>query len=67
MTSRDNIYSNIHSKVDTMKLQVNEMKQSYLESIKEESDHRRTKFYKSNIATIYNGNGVGASMQTASN
>ena len=45
--------------------------QSYIESIKEESETRRHKFYKSNIAQIFNHNQggsatVGNSVQTSS-
>ena len=45
--------TNISAKVDTMKLHVNEMKNSYMETIKEESENRRTKFYNNNINDIY--------------
>ena len=41
-----------------MKHQVNEMKHSFLETIKEESENRRTKFYNASLAGIFrNGHG----------
>jgi hypothetical protein len=36
-----------------MKYQVSEMKQSYLETIKEEAETRRTKFYNASLSGIY--------------
>ena len=53
MTSVKNVYNTISRKVDPIKAQVQEGRSSYLDSIREESELRRTRFYKSNLASIY--------------
>jgi hypothetical protein len=53
MTSTLNVYNTLSNKIDPIKSQVNEGRTSYLETIKEESEMRRTRFYKSNLAQIY--------------
>ena len=53
ITSRDNIFNKISTKVDSMKIQVNEMKSSYIENIKEEAERRRNNFYNQNLAQVY--------------
>ena len=53
MTSTQNIYNTLSSKIDPIKYQVQENRTSYLDTIKEESEARRTRFYKSNLAMIY--------------
>jgi hypothetical protein len=53
MTSTLNVYNTISNKVDPIKSQVMESRMSYLETIKEESELRRTRFYRSNLAQIY--------------
>jgi len=53
MTSTLNVYNTLSSKIDPIKSQVMEGRTSYLETIKEESELRRTRFYKSNLAQIY--------------
>ena len=58
MTSTLNVYNTLSSKIDPIKSQVMEGRTSYLETIKEESEMRRTRFYKSNLAQIYAQNGI---------
>ncbi len=50
MTSTLNVYNTLSSKIDPIKNQVMEGRTSYLETIKEDAELRRTRFYKSNLA-----------------
>lgn len=62
MTSTMNVYNTISSRIDPIKNQTIEGRTSYLDAIKEESEARRTRFYKSNLAMIYaqSGTGIGS-------
>ena len=53
MTSVKNVYNTISRKVDPIKAQVLEAKSSYLDTVREEAEQRRAKFYQSNLASIY--------------
>ena len=53
MTSIKNVYNTISRKVDPINAYVHEARSSYLDTIREESEQRRTRFYKSNLASIY--------------
>jgi hypothetical protein len=39
------MFHKLSTKVDSMKIQVNDMKNSYIENIKEEAERRRNNFY----------------------
>lgn len=43
----------LSNKIDPIKKQVMEGRSSYLDTIREESEARTTRFYKSNLAMIY--------------
>lgn len=65
MTSAENVYSNLSSKIDPIKQQVQDNRMSYLDTIKEESEQRRTRFYKSNLAQIYAQSGTYTNVQNS--
>lgn len=59
MTSTQNQYATLTNKIEPIKSQVFEGRSSYLDTIREESEARRTRFYKSNLAMIYAQTGAG--------